>query len=245
VLFGGEPFPKNHLAGLMDALPGCRFCNVYGPAEVNQCSFHHMERSDLERYDSVPLGALWRHADGRIVDPEGRPVPAGKPGELLVATPTMMSGYWNRPGLNEHAFCLLPDAGGGDRRYFRTGDLVVENDEGLLFFAGRADRQVKLRGYRIELDEVENALYSEPAVAEAAVFLVRVRDEAALAAAVICREPVHDLPGKLRRTLRRKLPPYAIPENIFVCEAFPRTGSNKIDHRALSARYSEPAETRH
>ena len=237
VLFGGEPFPPKYLAALMSRLPKCRFSNVYGPAEVNQCTFFNVpsEFGSSQPVD-VPLGRIWPNAEGIVVDNDDREVAIGDVGELLVRTPTMMQGYWNDTERNRRAF-LDRDAGGGlVHRFYRTGDLVRQTEDGNLHFLGRKDRQVKIRGFRVELDEIEAALLMSPAVEEAAVYTVPADDGVvAIEASVIPSGTSGVGERELTRFLLDKLPQYAIPGRIAVMQSFPRTGSGKIDRGKLGA----------
>ena len=104
VLFGGEPFPPKYLYELMKQLRGARFCNVYGPAEINQCSYYHVPNLDIAPDEPVPIGKIWPIAEELVVDENNEPVSVGDVGELLVRTPTMMQGYWQRRDLNQEAF---------------------------------------------------------------------------------------------------------------------------------------------
>ena len=104
VLFGGEPFPVKHLQELMRRWPQARFSNVYGPADVNQCTDQ-----------PVPLGAVWQNTEGLILAPDDTPVAPGAEGELVICSPTMMHGYWGRPELNNHAFYRQPLYEGFDK----------------------------------------------------------------------------------------------------------------------------------
>ncbi len=247
VKFGGEPFPPKYLRQLQALLPNARFSNVYGPAEVNQCTYYHAPRLSPGDDGPLPIGRLWEGAEGLVVDSGDREVAPGEPGELLVRTPTMMRGYWNRPDLNARAFHDRTAEDGSVERYYRTGDLVRARTDGVLEFVGRADRQIKTRGYRVELDEVEAAVLSYDGVAEAAVFDVpdpsgTNRIEAALIPNVGSEV---DLAG-LRRHLSARLPGYAVPTAITVAETLPRTSNEKIDRPALAraaARAVEDART--
>lgn len=234
VLFGGEPFPTRWLREWMERLPGARFSNVYGPAEVNQCTFWHVPEPPAPDADAVPLGHIWPNAEGRILDSDDRPVPSGEAGELVVRTPTMMQGYWARPDLNERTFYRERDESGFERIFYRTGDLVREDNEGILHFLGRIDRQVKVRGHRVELDEIEAALSECPPVAEGAVFTVPGEDgDTRIEAAVTLREDAGEDATAVLAFLRTRLPAYALPRHIAVMDGFPRTGTGKIDRRAL------------
>lgn len=238
VLYGGEPFPLKPLRELMNLWPHARFSNVYGPAEVNQCTFHHVPRSDDTR-TPIPIGAAWDNTDTLVVDPDGNPVEAGVIGELLVRSPTMMTGYWGRPDLDNSAFATYPIGSGISARFYRTGDLVRETEDGEYLFIGRKDRQVKVRGNRVELGLIEVALCGHEDVGQAAVYLVPQPDgdarlEAALVASDISRNPdsrVTD--AELTTFLARQLPSYCLPSRIRWVDGFPRAASGKTDFQAL------------
>jgi amino acid adenylation domain-containing protein len=235
VMFGGEPFPPKYLWRLMDLWPQARFSNVYGPAEVNQCTFYHVPREDYGSDAPIPIGRVWNGAEGLVVDADGVEVPAGDTGELVVRTRTMMRGYWGRPDLDARAF-LVRDAGEARNVFYRTGDLVRERPDGQLVFLGRRDRQVKVRGYRIELDEVESALAAADAVAEAAaVALPAAEGQLEIVAAVLLRPGATATGDMLRRRAGERLPPYAVPQRVEILSTFPRTGTGKIDRPALAA----------
>jgi amino acid adenylation domain-containing protein len=233
VLFGGEPFPPNYLKGLMAAWPRARFSNVYGPAEVNQCTYYHVP-PNFEG-ESIPIGKVWSNACGIVLGEDDQEVPDNTVGELAVRSPTMMRGYWNQPELNERAFYRHRIFANFEETYYRTGDLVQVQDDGNMKFLGRKDRQIKTRGYRVELDEVEHALSSQPKVEEAAVYPVS-GDEGSqqIEAAVVLKAGETIQENDLKRYLGSLLPWYAIPQKILVLNEFPRTGTGKIDRRLLS-----------
>ena len=235
VLFGGEPFPPKYLWSLMERWPHARFSNVYGPAEVNQCTFYHVPPDDIGSDDPIPIGRVWDNSEALVVNAEGVEVPPGETGELLVRTPTMMHGYWRRPDLNRAAFVIRESHPGFTKRFYRTGDLVRERADGHLLFIGRQDRQVKVRGCRVELDEIENVLGTFEEVAEAAVVALR-NDEGhtRILAAVVLRTDHLTTAAELHRRAAGRLPAYAMPERIDIRASFPRTGSGKIDRRALA-----------
>ncbi len=239
VLFGGEPFPAGHLRSLMRLWPHARFSNVYGPAEVNQCTYYHLPRNPEDIPENIPIGRIWENAEGLVVDEEGRTVCPGQPGELLVRSPTMMQGYWNQPGLNQRAFFDCERTPGFRERFLRTGDLVRDRGDGELLFLGRKDRLVKVRGYRLELDEVEAVLASHPAVAEAAaVALSAGEGEKEIAAAVTLRDEGGADPESLRIHAAGRLPHYGVPSRIVVLTAFPRTPTGKIDRNRLAREWA-------
>lgn len=235
VLFGGEPFPPKYLWQLMDLWPQARFSNSYGPAEVNQCTHYHVPGRG-ERSDSpIPIGKVWEGAEGRIVGPDDREVGKGDTGELLIRAPTMMRGYWGRPDLNRAAFLTEEMLPGFAKTFYRTGDLVHEREDGLLMFVGRRDRQIKIRGYRVELDEIENVFASFAEVGEAAALGVRSADGSVEVVVVVQPGGGAEVdPSSLRARSAERLPGYAVPSRVIVRPVFPRTASGKIDRRALA-----------
>jgi amino acid adenylation domain-containing protein len=234
VLFGGEPFPPKYLRALMEVLPKARFCNVYGPAEVNQCTYYHITDLPGNDLESVPIGRVWPNCEGLVVDDEDQPVSEGNQGELLIRTPTMMRGYWNRDDLNAKAFFIREPFSNYSEIFYRTGDLVRLNDDGDYVYLGRKDRQIKTRGYRVELDEVEAALSRHQEVEEAAAFaLPDAEGTAMVAAAVILKNGSTIGPSELIHFLKSLLPAYALPGVIRIYHIFPRTSSGKIDRLKL------------
>ena len=234
VMFGGEPFPVKHLRALMQAIPGAKFSNVYGPAEINQCTYHHLLHPPASTDDSVPIGKIWANAEGLVLDERDSPVAPGEVGELLVRTPTMMQGYWGRADLNDQIFYRSVAAGGLEHIYLRTGDLVRENPNGDYIFIGRKDRQVKIRGYRVELDEIEATLHTLDGVLEAAVVTVFDRELTNHIKAAVTLRPGTNLEQRdIIAYVKQKIPSYAIPEKVAVVTDFPRTTSGKINRREL------------
>ncbi len=241
VLYGGEPFPVDHLRALLNRLPWVRFSNVYGPAEVNQCTVYNIPAPAAwpDDFSDVPLGDIWDNADGLVVDDEDQPPAAGAVGELLVRTPTMMRGYWNRPDLNERVFYYQALAGGFSATYFRTGDLVRTGDDGLLYFMGRKDHQVKVRGFRIELPEIDRVLGGHPVVEAGAGFVTRGEQADELCAAVVLVGGHTGEAGALKAHLQSHLPHYAVPDRIVFVQALPRTSAGKVDRKALQRQFQQ------
>lgn len=235
VLFGGEPVPVKHLRALMKLLPHARFSNVYGPTETNGCTYWIVPPIADDCDDAIPIGIPYDNVETLVVDEADRPVERGRPGELLVRSPTLMRGYWNRPDLDLRAFYERPAFGHLFDVFHRTGDLVEEDENGVFRFLGRKDRQVKIRGNRVELDEVEAVLLTHPSLAEAAVFAVPDEEGSLrIVAAGIARDRSEPLtPEALRSYCAERLPPYAVPELISLRDEFPRTTTGKIDRRAL------------
>ncbi len=243
-IFGGEPMPLKHLRALREVLPWVSFDNIYGPAEVNGVT-HYTVRDLAMDADSIPIGPIADTAEALIVDEQDREVPPGVDGELLVRSPTMMRGYWGRPELNERAFYRRERIAGHEEVFYRTGDVVREDHSGLLWFLGRKDRQVKVRGYRVELDEIEAALSAIAVVEEAGVFVVSDADGGGeIHAAVTLKGDAGVDSGDLTSELKRALPWYSVPSSIELRKVFPRTSSGKIDRRALREAYSSTTTNR-
>jgi amino acid adenylation domain-containing protein len=241
VLSAGEQLHVTpQVAELFSRLPGAALHNHYGPSETHAVTWLALE-GDPARWPERPaIGLPVDHARVFLLDPNLQPVPVGVPGEVWVGGAGLGRGYLGRPDLTAERF--LPDpfdwAGGwrpGDRLY-RTGDLARRRPDGVLEFLGRADSQVKIRGHRVELFEVEAALARHPAVRQAAV---AARGETSgarrLVAYVVFRE---DLPtpafGDLRAFLAESLPDPMVPSAWARIEALPLTATGKLDRRALS-----------
>ncbi|HEX7239719.1 MAG TPA: amino acid adenylation domain-containing protein, partial [Longimicrobiaceae bacterium] len=190
------------------------------------CTAHHAREPRPGRY---LLGAPLPNARVYVCDAAGRPLPVGVPGELLLGGPGVARGYGGRPELTAERF--VPDALSGEpgRRLYRTGDRARWLDDGTLEFLGRADEQVKLRGYRIEPGEVEAALLDHGSVAEAAVVL---RDDR-LVGYYTSRGPAGA--EELRAHLRARLPEYMVPSRLVALDALPLTPTGKVDRAALPA----------
>jgi acyl-coenzyme A synthetase/AMP-(fatty) acid ligase len=169
-----------------------------------------------------------------IIDDNDRECGVGEQGELCIRSSTLTRGYWNRPDLNERVYLFRDSHGPFPDVYFRTGDLVVRHDDGLLRFLGRKDRMVKTRGHRVELDEVEAALAAHTDVLEAAAFVVPDDlGSTAILAAVKLRDSSDVEVGGLLQHARTKLPGYAVPQELFTVAEFPRTSSGKIDRKEI------------
>ncbi|MDH3694253.1 MAG: amino acid adenylation domain-containing protein [Gammaproteobacteria bacterium] len=235
IIYGGEPFPTKYLKELMVLFSNARFSNSYGPAEVNQCTFYHIPATENYSDDSVPIGKPWGNTQVLVVDEQDNTVAPGETGELLVRSPTMMLGYWGQQEMTARSVFIDCDKYGVEKKFYRTGDLVCARPDGELLFMGRKDRQIKSRGYRIELDEIESALYRCDGVQEAAAYGVDGTDGSqSIESAVILKNGANLNSSTLKKLISAHLPTYALPQRITIMSEFPRTGSNKIDRLALA-----------
>lgn len=231
VLFAGEVFPVKHLQALKQIWRGPRFFNLYGPTETNVCNYYEIPQAVPEdRTEPYPIGFPSSGGACRVITDDGVETRPGEEGELTVSGPSVMAGYWNLPDRNRAAFMVDPDG----TRWYRTGDMVRDLGEQCFDFLGRRDRMVKRRGYRVELGEIEAALYRHPDVSEVAV--VAVPDEAA----GIRINAFIDWGGAERPSLIRmkgfcadQLPLYMVPDGIFFAGALPKTSTDKIDYQSL------------
>ncbi|MFJ1938893.1 non-ribosomal peptide synthase/polyketide synthase [Kitasatospora sp. NPDC088160] len=234
VAAGGEAVPEQLWADLREA-GGVRGLNLYGPSE---CTVNSVV---------APVGSSPRPVIGRpvtnarlhVLDGALRPLPTGVPGELYIAGAGLARGYLNRPVLTAGRFVADPFGPSGSRMY-RTGDLVCWNPDGNLEFLGRTDDQVKVRGFRVELGEVEAVLAEHPQVARAAV-TVRNEEEPRLVAYAVPAAGQVVQPDDLRARLRERLSEYMVPSAFVVLDALPLTPNGKLDRRALPAPESQPA----
>jgi amino acid adenylation domain-containing protein len=239
VLFAGETFPEKHLRRVMRQLPGARFSHVYGSTETNVCTFYHLP-PEIDGGRPLPIGRACSNAETLVVDEDLEAVPEGEVGELLVRGATVMSGYWGAPERNRRALVRRPADGGFEEVYFRTGDRVRALADGDLTFVARADLQIKVRGHRLELEEVETALLSLEPVEEAAAFAIPDGEGSnTVRAAVVAGAGGVSSRREILAGLRQILPPHAVPAEVDLLDALPRTPTGKVDRKALRARLEE------
>jgi len=235
ILFAGEVFPSAYLRRLMALAPRARYFNLYGPTETNVCTCFEVAQPP-QTHEPVSIGADCCGDRGYVVDEAGKRVPEGELGELWMGGPTLMSGYWG--DAEKTARLLIPNPFEPEVRplLYRTGDLVRRQADGNYKFHGRRDSMVKTRGYRVELGEVEAALYHHPEILEAAV--VAIPDELItnrLEAWVVLRGEAGSSEQDLKRFCADRVPAYMIPEKIHLARALPKTSTQKVDKKLLAA----------
>ncbi|MFI6871631.1 amino acid adenylation domain-containing protein [Nocardia sp. NPDC050406] len=232
VLLAGEALPPALAAALPRIAPGASHDNLYGPTEATVAVTRHA--IDARDTASVPIGAPAWGVAAHVLDAFLRPVPAGMPGELYLAGATLARGYTRRAGLTAARFVADPFGAPGQRLY-RTGDIVRSTGRGELEYLGRDDFQVKLRGVRIELGELESALIAQESVAQA-VAVVRDGSTGARLVAYVSPAAGHHIDTEaLDRRLREVLPRHLVPATIVGLAALPTNRSGKVDRKALPA----------
>lgn len=240
VIFAGEVFPPKHLARLMAELPHARYLNWYGPTETNVCTAFEVPASWADA-QPAPIGKACANTEVFAVTSEGRRVSRpGEEGELYVRGPSLMRGYWGQPTKTSEALVRNPFRAEYDELVYRTGDLVTLEPAGNYVFLGRRDSMAKIRGYRVELGEVEATLYRHPAIREAAV--LPVPDE--LLGSRLRAVVTADGGGGLTREnvldhCRRWLPGYMVPDIVEFREEMPRTSTGKVDRAGLAQEQNE------
>lgn len=229
LLFGGEPVRGAQLHAWRDRHPNATVVSHYGPSEATVgCCDHRVRPGSGLSDEVVPMGRPIRNVEVRLLDARLQLMPPMVVGELYVAGAGIARGYLGRPGHTAERFVADPYAGGG-RRMYRTGDLARWTHDGLLQFVGRTDTQVKVRGYRVELGEVEAVLLRHPGVTSAAVLAGETA--AASFEAYVAGSGLAE--GELRAHLVDLLPPPMIPARITVVDRIPLMRSGKIDCAAL------------
>ncbi|MEU5261652.1 non-ribosomal peptide synthase/polyketide synthase [Amycolatopsis sp. NPDC021455] len=232
---GGDVVPPAVVRAVRAACPGLVVVDGYGPTETTTFATSFRMAGDAAVPEPVPIGRPLDGMRAYVLDAELRPVPAGAPGELCLAGAGCARGYLGRPGLTAERFVADPFGAPGERMY-RTGDVVRRGPDGELVFLGRSDDQVKLRGFRIELAEVEAVLAAHPAIAQAVASVHA--DEAGTRRLVAYVVPA---PGRtadlaeLRAHAAAALPEYMVPAVVLVLAALPLNRNGKVDRRALPA----------
>ena len=229
-LCGGETLPAE-LAARIRACTGSLW-NMYGPTETTIWSCVEEVTGD----GPISIGRPIANTRVYILDDAFHPVPPGVPGEIFIAGDGVARGYWNRDGLTSERFLADPFGGPVGGRMYRTGDVGRFDPEGRIMHLGRRDRQVKVRGHRVELGEIETAIERHPAVRDAVVeSLDYGPGDTRLIAAVLLQPGASEagLPLRLRAHTQGRVPAYMVPASFVVLEKFPMTPNGKLDRAAL------------
>ena len=228
LVVGGDVLSPKHIKAVRDACPGVTVWNGYGPTE--NTTFSVCFRIDRDYADSVPIGRPVSNSTAYVVGRHGEPLPVGIPGELCVGGDGVARGYLNKPELTAERF--VPDPFASDGVMYRTGDLARWLPDGTIEYLGRIDRQVKIRGHRIEPGELETVLLQHERIKEAAVTVrTNLGSEGELCAYFVADEAL--TVSELRSYLGAKLPSYMIPAHLIPLDGMPLTPNGKVDRNAL------------
>lgn len=231
VIFGGEGYPKVELKKLYDILnPRARLVNVYGPTECTCiCSARTITERDFSNLHGLPsLGRLNVNFDYMILDDEGNETQLG---ELLLIGPNVAAGYFNDNERTEKSFRTITTTARFGKRAYATGD-IVKLEDGDLYFVGRKDNQIKLMGYRIELEEIEAGLMTISGVSQAAVVHRAIGSTHGKLYGFVATTSTYE-EEQILKQLGEILPPYMIPHRIFLLEHLPKNANGKVDRKKL------------
>ncbi len=234
LLAGGDVLSPPRVRRVLEEIPGCALVNGYGPTESTTFAACHVIRSLPASAATVPIGRPIANTQIYLLDSERRWVPPGETGELYIGGDGLARGYWNSPERTAESFVKSPFDAEADARLYRTGDLARLLPDGNLEFLGRADHQIKVQGFRVELSEIESALARHAAVS---CNVVDARQTSAggqrLVAYVVLRPGEEASDAELRAFLQQELPEYMVPPAFVRLSSLPLTGNGKVDRRAL------------
>lgn len=247
-LFCGEALPGPLSRTFAAAAPNARCENLYGPTEATiACTAQRIQAADMG-HAVVPIGTALDGMETAVVTAEGVPCPAGEVGELWLGGRQLAFGYWQDPAQTRRRFVELRLAGASAGRWYRTGDNARVDGDGVVHFHGRADRQVKLRGYRVELQEIEahlREICSRPGhPAQVAVVTLPAAPgqmPSGIAAFVVCSD-FHK--AEALAAMKARLPAYMVPGQVHVLAELPLNSNGKVDYPALAAGLAQAAPAR-
>ncbi|EFF25887.1 D-alanine--poly(phosphoribitol) ligase subunit DltA [Enterococcus faecium] len=234
-LFCGEELTKKTAESLLDRFPNARIYNTYGPTEATVAiSSIQIDQHVLDSYDRLPIGYVKKDTKVSIVQ-EGKPVSKGETGEIIIAGPSVSKGYLNNPEKTAAAFFCQNDLAS-----YHTGDAGRLDEDGLLFYEGRMDQQVKLHGYRIELGDIEHYLLQDNRIKQAVVVpkYQGTKVQQLVAFVVLedkTKQPDFQLTKSIKEQLLEVVMDYMIPQKFHYVDLLPQTVNGKIDRKKLTA----------
>lgn len=230
VIVAGEACSSNLVTSHFKTLPKVKLYNEYGPTEGTVwCIAHQITQNDIE---TVPIGKTVNHSEIYLLNADHSFVPYGSIGEIFIGGSGLAGKYLNRPELTDEAYIDNPFETKGREKLYKTGDLGRYNTDGNIEFLGRTDQQVKIRGHRIEIDEVEKGILELEAVSEAIVVVQELHNVKQLFAYVILDDGV-DV-ETIKGNLRSKFPKHMVPSKIIELDNFPHLPNGKIDKNKLA-----------
>jgi acyl carrier protein len=246
LLAGGDVLSVRHVEKYLSAIGESeqRLINGYGPTENTTFTCCHVMDGNTRLNGSVPIGRPITNTQAYVLDAAMQVVPVGVAGELYIGGAGLARGYFKQPELTAEKFVPHPHGAEAGERLYRTGDMVRWHESGELEFVGRVDGQVKVRGFRIEMGEIEAVLVGHAGVREAVV-LVREdeRSDKRLVAYVVKEAASEVTEGELKEYLRERLPEYMQVQWVVAVAELPLTANGKVDRRALQAMEIEVASS--
>ncbi|MGH7930341.1 MAG: AMP-binding protein, partial [Candidatus Binatia bacterium] len=230
---GGEPINSGDVRSFQRHFPSsCVLMHVMGPTETFSIRRHFINHDWKGEEGKLPVGYPVPDKEVLLFDETGRQVGPDEEGEIAVRSKYLAVGYWRQPQLTQATF--IPDPNGGEERLYFTGDLGVMRQDGCLIHLGRKDFQVKIRGHRVEVEEIEAALAKFDSVKAAIVHAQSDRNgEQRLVAYVVAAPGTSVTIDELRRDLALTLPDFMLPSNYVIMEEFPLLPNGKVNRRAL------------
>ena len=236
LLAGGDVLSPHHVQRVVNQLPTCQLINGYGPTENTTFTCCFLVPPDNDITDSIPIGKPIEQTQVYVLDSQQYLLPIGTPGELCIGGHGLARGYHHQPDLTAELFIPHPYSAIPGQRLYRSGDIVRYRNENHLIFLGRGDRQVKVRGYRVECGEIESALTKHSAIQETIVLPWKDSlKDTHLVAYMVSNKGVAPSISDLRVFLGQHLPSYMIPTEYVFLERFPLTPNGKVDRRKLPA----------
>jgi amino acid adenylation domain-containing protein len=233
LLFGGEAVDPAIVHALLKDRPPRRLLHMYGPTETTTFATWQAVQEVEQHATTVPIGRPIANTEVYLLDEQRQPVPVGAVGELYIGGDGVARGYWQRPELTRERFVAHPFSDAPGARLYRTGDYGCWRTDGAIEFLGRRDQQIKIRGFRVELGEIEYELrqHSEVRNAVATIREEEPGDRRIVAYVVLDRD--QGVPADLRTRLAGKLPSHMMPSAIVPIDAIPLTPNGKVDREAL------------
>ncbi len=248
ILAGGDVLSPTHVEKALAGLPETQLVNGYGPTENTTFTCCYPVPREGWGGGAVPIGGPIDETDVYLLGPDLQPVKNGEVGQICVGGAGVALGYLNRPELTAEKFIRNPLCGTAGERIYLTGDIGRRRSDGRILFLGRTDRQVKINGKRVELDEIEKTLQSDSRVRDAVVALREDSPAKRLTAYLKLAKPGDAAANEawgaaIIEALRAKLPEHMIPSAVVIMEAFPLTPNGKVDRRALPQPPQRRSET--
>ena len=233
ILFAGEVMPIKQLNQWTQSYPQCKFVNMYGPTEATDIVLYYVVDRKFEPSETLPIGIPCANMKAVILNERNEQCKKGEQGELCISGSGIAHGYWNSPEITAKAFIQNPLNTKYYEKLYRTGDLVYEAEDGNIMFLGRADSQIKLRGNRIELGDIEAAAAAVDGVKNACAMFNAEAEEIIL----FLETDENIIQRKFNMELKKYIPAYMVPQKIISMPDFPHTPSGKIDRQKLKKEF--------